>query len=386
MNYISDDCDEVVLADVIEPLRGCLQLDADGRVDVLETNRQLLLGGHSLDDFRLATAADVPICLEGLTNVEARSKTGVVVLAGGINTRGGGAFGPLRKLGPRTILEHHIHRLQRSVIRDARVLVFCSPLNAASIEHAFRGSVEISGFYRGGLTRRLAEFQPPDGSVVLATDGGWNPTGHFDALRWLVISGSLDLVWDLDILLVHSLTNVGDFYRDANAIIQVVFDSGALAAVEVTPRPLEKRSGSFLVVDRFGSHRLLKYGYGPGHPVVGQADHQLMSTNTWWISLSALKRLLRQVLDDCRSLVRAARNGQRRSEAKELIDTCLPVSPSLSIKRLENQTVIQAERDLDQLSLNPVNLMPIRVHPDRAISMKCDADLKKPGVLEFLSF
>ncbi len=382
MIEVCKDWDEVELADVLEPLRGHLRLDDHGRVDVHATNRHLLLGGRSLGDFRLATEGDVATRLEELADAQAKARIGVVVLAGGLNTRGGGEFGPLRKLGPRTMLGHYLDRLRRSELGDAPVLVFCSPLNSAELEQAFQGNDDISAFYRGGLAPRLAEVQSPDGPLVAAPGGGWNPTGHFDALRWLVISGALECVWDVDVLLIHSLTNVGNFLRQAHEISRIVVDSGVLAAVEVTPRPLDKRSGSVLVVDECGCHRLLKYGYGPGQPAVRQSTHQLMSTNTWWFSMATLKRQLRAVHEDARTIIRAAQNGQQRENAKLLIDTCFPVAPILSTKRLEDRLVLQVERDLDQVSLLPVDLLPLVVDTERATTVKGDSDLEKPGVRE----
>ncbi len=364
--------DAVRLAGVLEHLEGRLQFRHDGRVDVPATNGACVLSGQSLSAFRAAASCDLSYRIEDLSDSSTPCRVAVCILAGGLNTRGHGAFGPLRRLGHETLLDHHLRRLHTSPLKDAPLLTFCSPLNAHEVASALgaRGHV-----YAGGLAPRFSQMQPRVGPLVPAPGGEWNPTGHFDALRWLVISGALERVWDEDVLLVHSLTNFGHLYHRAQSVAQFVLDTGALAVVEVTPRRLDKHTGSLVVLGEAQDPHLVKYNYGLETPRPSGADHQVMSTNSWWLAVHALKRRLYAACSNLRDIVRAAAQGRHRDEATALVDLCLPVNPVLNEKKVENEVVLQAERDLDQLTLLPVVVHALLVGPERAISIKREADL-----------
>jgi hypothetical protein len=139
--------------------------------------------------------------------------------------------------------------------------------------------------------------------------------------------------------------------------------------------------------------RLVKYAYGSGLPQLPQDIGILMSTNTLYFRASALlSRLLAAypnegippLRDEFLRWLGETAPLHRYNERAALFDTVFPISPHLTIKRApDGIEVIQAERDLDQLSLlgTPSPIQPVYVGGDRSFSVKQAEQLDNPTVL-----
>jgi UTP--glucose-1-phosphate uridylyltransferase len=421
---VTDDAapDEVQLAGVLERFgsRWCFRHGeaASGAppwpVDVSASNGALVLGGWRLDDFVGIGPNDARV--PRLIDIPAPAKTlepeqlAVILLCGGLGSRSGGRVHPLLPIKhagsrrTRTLLDLQLDRLAHSHLAGAKLLILGSLLNEAEIRQylARRPGAQQPRLYLGGLVPRLTVLQMPDAPPLLYRDPlghrSYNPAGHLDALRWLVGSGVLAQLDSVEVLMIASYSNWGRIFSvEALSLATRAAERsrrirGLLFMVEVTPRPREKRTGSLLAtrVDSPQQLRLVKFGYGQGVPNLPQNERMLMSTNTIYVSVAAFLRRLRQAApaiglqanpEATTRLLRDAATGRRRAEACALFDAAFPVEPLLTRKRSKEDTaVLQAERDLDQLSLlvGPSPLWAIEVGSDRAVSVKSATDLRDP--------
>lgn len=417
--------DEYQLAGVLERLAGRWRFLAPGPVssdeaapvDVAATNEALVLRGQHLADFRALApqAPGVPPLADLVRDSPLDPKdVAVVLLCGGLGTRSGGAVHPLltvndpRNGRKRALLDLHLERLAGSALRGASVMLLGSLLNEVALrEHLTSVAPELRPeLYTAGLAPRLALNQLPTGPLVLHQDPisgpSYNPTGHLDALRWLVVGGQLGNLRDRRVVVVLSYSNVGHVYGPetlalgAFAVGRAERDPGALFTAEVVARPSEKATGSVLAVGEDRSAlRLVKGGYGTGK-VARPGPWSLMSTNTLYFPLEAVwQRLIEAAAvtglsrgeADVVALLRAAALGRDRAKACDLFDAAFDIDPVLNCKQLASGVVVlQAERDLDQLSLlpGPVVLSAVEVGPDRAVSVKLPSDLQNPEKQRYL--
>jgi hypothetical protein len=414
------------LAGVMAKLHGCWAfvpaLEDSGaelrEVDVPATNDRLVLGQGGLgkytairpDDARLPRMADVMATAQPL----AANRLALILLCGGLNTRSAGKVHPLAvvrdPLSGRTasLLSLQLQRIRHSPLADAKLLLFASPLNAPDIRtHLAEITMGLKPWvFSGGLVPRLARYQPSVGPPVPYRDAhgrqSYNPAGHVDALRWLVVHGLLAELRDIDVVITSSYSNWSDSLYGDTTLALAGFaarlsnaNDDRLFVAEVMERPVSKRTGSFLVecVGQPGNMRLVKYAYGSGSPYLPRDTGILMSTNTLYFRVSALiSRLLAACLRDgipsfrdefLRWLSETA-PLHRHNERATLFDAAFPIGPHLTIKRApDGIEVIQAERDLDQLSLlgTPSPIQPVYVGEDRNLSVKQAEQLENPTVL-----
>ena len=414
--------DELRLAGVLERLSGRWGfVDADSAlgdqpslVDVAATNEALVMRGWRLDDYSGISPGDrqvprIEVCPSTPRPIRPE-QLAVVLLCGGLGSRGGGKIHPLLPVRspdtscPRTLLDLQLDRLAGSPLAGATVLVLGSLLNETPLRrHLDRlPAARRPLTYIGGLAPRLMPSQSPGGPPIIhcgpSGRPSYNPTGHLDALRWLVVSGALAHLQRLDVLLVTSYANFGRVFTDAALKLAAYTvergrqEPNTLFVGEVVARPRDKWTGSMLVMktDAPGDLRLVKYGYGRGQPCLAASPEVLMSTNTLYFSVANLLcRLCQACLmvglpsypADFTMLLQEAATGQRRAEAAAVFDMAFPVEPLLTRKHIaEGVDVLQAERDLDQLSLlpGPPAFQPIEVSADRAVSIKLPTDLDDP--------
>ncbi|MGH8068652.1 MAG: hypothetical protein ACRERE_26155 [Candidatus Entotheonellia bacterium] len=414
--------DELRLAGVLERLSGRwgfvntnpAQGDQPFLVDVPATNEALVMRGWRLDDYAGISPGDPQV-----PRVEALPSTvppirpdqlAVILLCGGLGSRGRGQIHPLllvknpNTLCTRTLLDLQLDRLADSPLASATVLVLGSLLNETPLRRHLNRlpAARRPLIYMGGLAPRLMPSQRPNGPPIIHCDPSgrpsYNPTGHLDALRWLVVSGALAHLQTFDVILVASYSNFGRVFTAAALKLAAYAaergrqEPNALFVGEVVARPRDKWAGSMLVTktDAPGDLRLVKYGYGRGQPCLAASPEVLMSTNTLYFSVASLRRRLCQACPaaglpshpaDFTMLLRETAIGQRRAEAGAVFDMAFPVEPLLTRKHIaEGVDVLQAERDLDQLSLlpGPPAFQPIEVSADRAVSIKLPTDLDDP--------
>jgi hypothetical protein len=414
--------DELRLAGVLERLSGRWSFvdagsalgDQPSLVDVPATNEALVMRGWRLDGYSGIVPGDpqvprVEACPSTLRPIRAE-QLAVVLLCGGLGSRGGGKIHPLLPVRgldtscPQTLLDLQLDRLAGSPLAGATVLVLGSLLNETPLRRHLDGlpAARRPLLYLGGLAPRLTRSQNPDGlpSIHCGPSGrpSYNPTGHLDALRWLVVSGALAHLQRLDVILVTSYSNFGRVFTDATLTLAAAAvergrqEPNALFVGEVVARPRDKWTGSMLVTktDAPGDLRLVKYSYGRGQPCLAASPEVLMSTNTLYFSVANLRRRLCHACPavglpnhpaDFTMLLQEAATGQRRAEAAAVFDRAFPVEPLLTRRHIaEGVDVLQAERDLDQLSLlpGPPAFQPIEVSADRAVSIKLPTDLDDP--------
>lgn len=425
---IDESRDEVRLAGVIERLCARWQFSADSqvhaseprRVDVPSTNEALVLGSRPLERFTAIAPGDPRVPLIEHLPMPKQSITPeqiiVVLLCGGLGTRGGGKVHPLLPIqapdGPhtRTLLDAQLDRLTGSCLAGAATCVLGSLFNESALrEHLIRlPSERRPRLYTGGLVPRLALKQPDAGSAILhqsrSGERSYNPAGHLDALRWLVGSGLLVDMLDAKVILIASYSNGGRiFTREALALAAHTAERGSqdpcvLCFVETVSKPREKSAGSLLVTtaDAPTDMRLVKYGYGRNSPQLPAGNEVLMSSNTLYFSVDCLLRRLLDATpavgltpsrDGLAKCLHDAVGGSRRDKALALFDGAFPVEPKLTIKRTpEGEDVLQAERDLDQLTLlpGPSSFEAVVVGHERAVSIKRLADLEDPSKRPYL--
>jgi len=421
--------DEVRLAGVLERLPGRWRFaaphpTADGEpalVDVLATNEALVLHGWRLEGFcglspgdpRVPRVEDLPPPAEPLRPAQ----IAVVLLCGGLGSRAAGKIHPLLPVAPsdttpgRSLLDVQLARLAGSPLASAPVLVLGSLLNEAALRR-YLDMLPVAQrprLYLGGLAPRLALRQSHHAPPIIHHDPSGhpscNPTGHFDALRWLVVSGLFAHLREVAAILVASYSNFGHVFTDvalrlaAHAAERGRQEPHRLFVVEVTARPRDKWTGSMLAARNStpSELRLVKYSYGRGQPCLPQSDRVLMSTNTLYFSVASLIHRLRQACPSVglskhpaalTALLEDAAMGRRRDELRAVFDEAFPVEPLLTRKRVaDGVEVLQAERDLDQLSLlpGPPAFQAVEVAAQRAVSIKLPTDLEDPLKQPYLS-
>ena len=89
--------------------------------------------------------------------------------------------------------------------------------------------------------------------------------------------------------------------------------------------------------------------------------------------------------DALRGLLRDRLKGAGAAQLTQLFDAAFPVMPILTTKRYAGDATLQAERDLDQLSLlSACELRAVQVPQSRAVSLKLESDLEDPTKRPFL--
>ncbi|MFB3131832.1 MAG: hypothetical protein ACE10K_04845, partial [Rhodothermales bacterium] len=273
-------------------------------VDPKATNAQVALRGQPLEDFMAVPPGDPRVVLldevVGSTQPLAPQKMAMVLLCGGLSFRSQHKVHPLRRVTDpqtgetRTLLDRQLDRLDASPLKEAARLIAGTPLNEAAFRtHLLTYPPEKRPrLYIGGLAPRLLPVQNASGpSLVLREPSGtisYNPAGHLDALRWLVVSGVLGDLLEAEVILMMSYSNWGRIFTEetlrlANFVVTTTqAHPETLMFVEVTPHPSEKETGSLLVANSINDQnlRLVKYNYGQGRPRISPGTSVLMSTNT----------------------------------------------------------------------------------------------------------
>ncbi len=388
-------------------------------VDVDATNEVLVLNGRRLSDFVGIHPDDPKVPhLEELpppSRAIAPAAIAVILLCGGMSSRSGGKIHPLlqvedsgRRRTP-TLLDLKLEILAQSPLAQARRLVVASLLNEGRLrEHlqTSRFAPQVS-VYAAGLAPLLAVRQRLSGPPAVSCNRFGEPTyvaaGHLDALRWLVVSGTLATLQGIKVLLLASYSNWGRIFTPealllAGRVAEFRQGSDTLFILEVITRPRHKKTGSLLVEGPgdLSGFRLVKYGFGGDAPRLPEAGQVLMSTNTLYVNLENLMTSLVDACpqiglaacrEDLDALLREARQGSRRAEACALFDAAFPIRPVLTHKATpEGLQALQAERFLDQLALlpGPTHFEPVRVPPERGVSIKLLADLEDPKKRAYL--
>ena len=385
-------------------------------VDTLATNREQVLSGHSLSEFTTVPVGATWIPrVEDLPDEELDPKRiAVVLLAGGLSFRSGGIIHPLLTLEDpvgrdrHTLIRRQLNRLAGSPVAAAKVFIVGTLSNRDTIEREVFQPDRRPTVYAGGLAPRLAVRQHRTGAPILAgSDPGvpsYNPLGHFEALRWLILSGSMADVVDLDIavIVVMSYSNWGHVFSPTtlrlarSAARRQEADPRFFLLGEVERCPRGKQAGSILVQrsDEIRTPRLVKYNYGSGNLNVAPGDTILMSTNTLYFGVrnvlhrlaDAANRLSPEGLD-LRTLFAEAKSGQRRRQLLAVFDEAFPVAPQLIATRTGAGTeFLRIERDLDQLTLleGELPFAAVLVEGERAVFIKLPEDLADPAKRAYL--
>jgi hypothetical protein len=384
-------------------------------VDVAATNQTLVLHNYRLEDFAAVQPGDARVCrpnnIPATTNILDPEQMVVILLCGGLGTRGSGMVYPLLPLvgtGGRTLLDLQLTRLERSPLAQSPVLVFGSLINGDVLQQHLEShsSRRRPAVFCGGIVPRLEMAQPQTGSAIEYRDrhgqASYNPAGHFDALRWLVAGGHLAQFVDREVILIASYSNLGRIFTPETLLLashtaaEGHRETGTWFTAEVVRRPKEKRTGSLLVTraDQPEAIRLVKYAYGSRSLSIADGPEVLMSTNTLYFSIAALVREMQakhaagegDYTRGLRQLLQPAPDGNPK-EACAAFDTAVPVEPHLTVRKTaDGVDVLQAERDLDQISLLPGRgvLCAVEVSPERAVSIKVPADLRDPSKRPFL--
>lgn len=405
--------DEIKLSrQVVDWISGKIQVNRHSKnsiVDAKATNQELILHGRSLSNYEAMTPGSNLVLNEKRIDKQlhqhAPSKLVTIMLAGGSSFRSGGQIHPLRRVQDpntgvsKTLLQWRLYQLSQSPLSDSPVIIVSSPQNQVALtQHldAIRNGHQTK-LYSGGLAPCLSTHGVKKGFPVLLDDGygriAYSHLGHFEALRWLVLSGLLAELLNYDILFLCSYSNCGRIFDEKTLGIagylkkvSMQMDSTYSILVEVTGRLSTKKSGSCLMKQKGDSSnklRLIKYNYGTGFPDImdNESKFVLMSTNTWYISVSSLyrrlqdKNLFDESLDE---LLSKAKRGIRRSELSKIFDSAFPIPPQLIYTKTTQSEFIRIERDLDQLTLlqDSFFVKPVEVNSDRAVSVKKLDDLK----------
>lgn len=388
---------ETVLANVVEQLDDAWVSDETGDVDVDATNTGSVLSGRRLEQFTAAQLED-PALLRaedlGCAPLPAEHMA-ILLLGAGLGTRSGGQIHPLcedPETG-RTLIDLQLQRIAASPLRGAAKLILGSPLaqerwlaHLASYPQADRPRV-LSSSIVAQMTTRQRRSQPSQRYRDASGRLSYNPAGHLEAVRGLVITGLLEDLRDCEVLFIASYSNWGLIFSDTTRIIaaHVARSTQAPGAppffVEVTRRSRAKATGSLLAWESVAGKRVLrlvKRAYGAGEPRRPDSGDVVMSTNSYYVSIPALRRQLAEL--DSLDPLRAAGTMRRQREVQALFDRTFPVRPYVSSRTTpDGIKVLQAERDLDQLTLlDPCPVRYIRVPQARGVSIKTPADLVDP--------
>ena len=259
-------------------------------VDVQATNEQVALCGRRLDDFVTVPPLDsrvIPLkhCAAANSTIEPRA-VALVMLCGGLSFRSQGEIHPLKFLldpqtgDNRTLLDRQLDRLGESPLNESPCVIMATPLNEAAL-HQHIAELSPKTDLRvciAGLAPRLLPNQRTTGSPLVVRgpsgDISYNPVGHLEALRWLILSGMLSEFTHYKAIVIFSYSNWGRIFTPAlvdiaGSLVRAAReDEHLLFFVEVTERDLDKESGSILVADNTGPDRLrlVKFSYGRGRP------------------------------------------------------------------------------------------------------------------------
>ena len=270
-------------------------------VEVRTTNARWVLHGQPLDEFTAVPSRDGRVLQ--IDDVLAQSpplaprEIVLLLLCGGLSFRSEGKVHPLRTLkDPRTgrectLLDRQLDRLANSPLGPASCVIVGTPLNEAALRNHLdqNPSRRQPGLLVGGLAPRLLPVQKASGPPLVFREASgeisYNPLGHLEALRWLILSGMLAQFAERRVIFFASYSNWGSIFSETTAAVAAFAATNALAHpdtlcfVEVTPRPRETQSGSFLVAPRgrVGPMCLVKYIYGPGAFAIPPGDGVLVS-------------------------------------------------------------------------------------------------------------
>lgn len=382
-------------------------------VDIQKTNEKIVLNKKQLNQFTFANP-DNPLIpdireFKKILTCLSSAKVGILILCGGLGTRSKGRVNPLllikdKKDGKeKTLLDLKLERIKKSPFSQSKVLVLASELNGKAIKIHLRNRISEEDliFFEQDLVPRLKIHQSIQGPVSFHCDKSgqitYNPSGHFDALRSLVVKGFLAVLKEEKVLMISSYSNWGKiFNRDSLLAASYVVEQGknnseTCLFIETTLKPSSKKTGSALVTELANPDRflLVKYDYGRGSPILEGLQSVLMSTNTIYIHIDNLiKRLLSFCKDlglpqektDFLNVLKEIGRDQKNQKLETLFDLAFPVPPKLCLKVAKTgDRVIQIERDFDQISLVPQASLfkPIKVGPERSLSIKLPTDLAK---------
>jgi len=389
-------------------------------VDVKTTNGHLVLHGQRLEVFTAVPANDgrvlqIEDVLAQSTPIDAR-KLVLLLLCGGLSFRSEGKVHPLRTVKDPgtgqecTLLDRQLNRLASSPLGPASCVIVGTPLNEDALRNHLQKnqSLKQPRLLVGGMAPRLLPVQKATGPPMVYRDASrqisYNPLGHLEALRWLVLSGMLAHFVEHKVILSVSYSNWGPIFSETTAAVAGFVAANAqshpdtLFFVEVTPRSKETQSGSFLVapIDRLEPMHLVKYIYGQGAFAVPPGDGVLVSTNTIYFSVQNLMSRLQGAaattsLSDSRGaliqLLWDAAARRRRDQLANLFDVAFPVEPHLIPDRGDGSALfLRVERDLDQLSLIPGStlMQAVEVPANRGVFLKLPSDFDDPNKRTFL--
>ena len=428
MNTLDGSRDEIRLSwPIIDRFAGrfrftsAAQPNEPALVDVGATNEHIALAGRNLDDFVGVPPQDPRVVpaerLAANSDQIDPQEIVVLMLCGGLSFRSHGEIHPLKLLQDpetkesRTLLDRQLDRIAASPLRKSPSVIAATPMNEEAIKLHIGGRSSPETQIRictGGLAPRLLPYQRASGPPLVVREPSgeisYNPTGHLEALRWLILSGMLSEFVRSKVIVMASYSNWGRVF-DSKMIEIAGFlsraaksDSRLLFLAEVTQRQIEKRKGSILVADSANPDnlRLVKLSYGQGRPRFPSESRILMSTNTLYFSTTnLLERLRTKAPSSCdligsdavTHMLRDAARFGRRDELSRLFETSFPVEPHLIPSPSDSPAVfLRAERDLDQLSLLPESslMKPIEVSNDRAVSLKLPGDFENPAKLRWI--
>ena len=367
MNMLDDKRDEIRLSlPIVERLAGRFRfasaagpaLDEDEVVDIQATNEHVALADRKLDDFVAVSPRDPRVMqAEHLAadrgQIDPREIV-LVLLCGGLSFRSGGEIHPLKIVeNPndgkgRALLDLQLDRVARSPLHSSRCILVGTPYNEQGLRFHLDGlpSVRRPHLCIGGLAPRLLPrqkrygfplpFREPSGEI------SYNPVGHLEALRWLILSGMLCNFVQSKVIVIASYSNWGQVFDSTMMEIAgflsrvAITDRGLLFIAEVTQRDSEKRQGSMLVSEdnSLKDLRLVKFSYGAGKPQFPNGKRILMSTNTLYFSTSNLLERLRlnaafvsipSTTESVTQLLSTAGEFRQRDEVSRLFDTSFPV-------------------------------------------------------------
>lgn len=425
---LDENVDEIRLSrTIVDRLRGRFQFlgtSTNDRlalpVDVPATNEQLVLAGRRLDEFSAVAPTDDRVMrLDRLLQHPQQLHANDIVLlllCGGMSFRSGGEIHPLKLVqepngGPvASLLARQLNRLAKSSLSQATCYIVGTPLNKAALE------VHLASMcpkykhrvYACGLAPKLLTSQRWNALPLVMRDSSgqiaYNPMGHFDALRWFILSGMLFESIKSKVVITVSYSNWGKIFTETTvAIARMVeqrteHDQRFLFLAEVTQMPPGREKGSILAASTNSPQhlRLIKPNYGRGELRLPTDTNILLSTNTLYFSVPALLRRLEEALatvglstgrNSLLSLLQAAAAGVAKDQLAAVIEAAFPIEAQLIPTHVaETGAFLRAERDLDQLTLlpGPSAMEPVEVGSDRAVFLKLPSDFEDPAKLAYV--
>ncbi|RKP03930.1 hypothetical protein CXG81DRAFT_23487 [Caulochytrium protostelioides] len=234
----------------------------------------------------------------------ALSKLAVLKLNGGLGTSMG-CVGPKSAIEVRdgmTFLDLTVRQIEylNSVAKGANVpLILMNSFNTdedtARVIQKYKGhGLQILTFNQSRFPRIIKESLTPVPSSPEEKGDSWYPPGHGDLFEALGNSGLVDqlLARGKEYLFVSNVDNLGATVDPT--ILQHVIDSGAEFVMEVTDKTRADVKGGTLI-DYEGKVRLLEIAQVPSEYVddfKSVKKFKIFNTNSLWVSLKAIKRLL----------------------------------------------------------------------------------------------